>query len=102
MASLGLGTSPIYRNRYRMSEAQRALALLGERATIVTPEAAVHGVGEDLEDDLVLATAITGRASYLVTGDKWLQEVQYLQDTAIVSPRQFLTWLEREAGGQER
>ncbi len=61
------------------------------------PVTTVRGVGEDLEDDLVLATAIAGRAPYLVTGDRWLRAIEHFQDVAIVTPRQLLTWLEREA-----
>ena len=56
----------------------------------------MHGVAEDAEDDLVLATAIAGGAGYLVTGDKFLQTLGHYQNVAILSPQQFLTLLADE------
>lgn len=60
----------------------------------MVPTTTVRGGGEDLEDDLVLATAIAGEARFLVTGDKHLQRIDHYQGTIILSPRQFLDVLE--------
>ncbi|MCC7021329.1 MAG: hypothetical protein IT338_00795 [Thermomicrobiales bacterium] len=49
------------------------------------------------EDDLILATAVACRASYLVTGDRKLRAVGAFRGVAILSPREFLTRLEDEA-----
>ena len=57
------------RTRYHQNEAGRALALLRSRADLVTPVGTVRGVADDEEDDLVLATAVAGNGSHLVTGD---------------------------------
>lgn len=87
---------PYWARRYDANRIQEALALLRERAETVLPAAGVRGMGEDEEDDLVIATAIAGKAHFLVTGDKALQSLVRVADIAIVSPRQFLDRLERE------
>lgn len=51
---------PYWRARYQAYEAQRAIALLRTRASIVAPASGIHGIAADEEDDLVLATAVAG------------------------------------------
>lgn len=63
----------------------------------VPPADNVRGVAEDLEDDLVLATAVAGRADFLVTGDRWLREVGEDGGVRIVTPREFLDLMEEES-----
>lgn len=60
----------------------------------------MHGVGEDEEDDLILATALAGDIAYLVTGERTLQDLGSYRDLLILSPRQFLT-VREETGGQQ-
>lgn len=61
---------------------------------IVTPlTLTVTGVATHPEDDLILATAVAGGASFLVTGDRKLRAVETFRDVAILSPREFLTRL---------
>lgn len=64
---------PYYQQRYSTERVRQTLALLRAEATLVLPATSVHGVAEDTEDDLVLATAIAGDAGFLVTGDRPLQ-----------------------------
>lgn len=91
---------PYWAARYTADQVQKALAVLRERATIVVPVTTVHGVGEDEEDDLVLATAISGNATYLVTGDKAMQALRGFQGATILSPRQFLELLKQDQSGE--
>lgn len=95
-------TNPYYRARYRADEAQRALALLRARATVVTPMTSVHDVGNDEEDDLVLATAVAGQVPYLVTGDKGLLALNSYQGITILAPRVFLDLVAQQEDGAER
>jgi putative PIN family toxin of toxin-antitoxin system len=90
-------SDPWFRERYSPHEAQQALALLRERATMVLPAQGVTGIAADEEDDLVLATAIAGRASVLVTGDRRLREIVNFQGIVICSPREFVSALEQGA-----
>jgi len=70
--------------------------LLRTSATIVVPATTVSGVGEDPEDDLVIATALAGNADFLVTGDKHLQGLGRFRGITILDPHQFLEWLQSE------
>jgi predicted nucleic acid-binding protein len=55
----------------------------------------VNGVATHPEDDLVLSTALSGKADYLVTGDKrFVARVATYQGVRLISPRDFLTLLE--------
>lgn len=51
---------PYSQRRYRLDQVEQTLALLRSEATLVVPVTTVRGVAADLEDDLVLATAIAG------------------------------------------
>lgn len=57
----------------------------------------VSGVATHPEDDLVLATAISAQADYLVTGDRQLLKLGSFEGVAIISPAGFLDVL----GGQD-
>lgn len=87
--------------RHRLSASQRAhnLALLRAEATVVPLTVEVRGEATHPEDDLVLATAVSGEAGFLVTGDMKLQKLGSYLAVAIVSPREFLDILEGEAPG---
>jgi predicted nucleic acid-binding protein len=59
-------------------------------ATLVAITVPVHDVATHYEDDVVLATAISAVADYLVTGDRQLQLLGTIDGIVIVSPREFL------------
>jgi len=74
---------------------QHAAALERETVhTAITHE--VHGVATHPEVDLILATAVSAAADYLVTGDKQLQALGSYGGVLILSPRAFLDVLEAE------
>lgn len=50
----------------------------------------VEGVASHAEDDLVLSTAASANADYLMTGDAGLLAIRWYGSTQIVSPRDFL------------
>ncbi|HEU5432515.1 MAG TPA: putative toxin-antitoxin system toxin component, PIN family [Thermomicrobiales bacterium] len=83
----------------RLSPAAIAYALNALRVdAVVQPlTAAVAGVASHPEDDLILATAVSARAPYLVTGDRRLRGRGAYRGTEILSPRRFLAVLESEA-----
>lgn len=89
---------PYFQRRYRPEQIEQTLSLLRSQATLVIPVSTVRGVAADSEDDLVLATAVAGNATHLVTGDRYLQAVARYASTIIVSPRQFLDVLADERG----
>ncbi len=71
------------------------LAQLNEEAEIVTPAELRGGVCRDEDDDVVLATALAGKADVIVTGDEDLLVLKKFRGIEILSPRQFLKRLDR-------
>ncbi len=84
--------------RHQLTPQQRAgtIALFRSDALVTPLTTVVHGVATHPEDDFVLATAVSGHADFLVTGDKKLQQVGRYQDVTIVSPVQFLDVLTQQ------
>ena len=70
------------------------LELLEEETERVSLRVAVQGVATHPEDDLILATAVSAQADYLVTGDKQLLALGSFQGVRIVAPAAFLAILE--------
>lgn len=83
-----------FRQRLTPDEIQADLDLLRAKSTVVSISVSVRGVATHREDDLVLATAKSGRAGYLVTGDKQLLRLGAYDGIVILSPRAFLVVLE--------
>lgn len=79
-----------FRRRLTAAETNAFLALLRQEAILAPITASVQGVAPDAEDDLVLATAMSGQADYLVTGDAAFLDLQTYRGVRIVSPRAFL------------
>jgi putative PIN family toxin of toxin-antitoxin system len=86
---------PYYQARFTQEQVQAAEHLLKAQAQSVAVEVQVAAVATHPEDDAILATAISGQADFLVTGDRQLQRLGTYQGIAIVSPREFLTLLDR-------
>lgn len=87
-------TKPYYRTRRLLTHIEAAERFVTSVATIVVPTIVVSGVAPHLEDDLVLASAVSAEADYLVTGDKRFQEIGSYGGVIILSPRAFLELLE--------
>jgi uncharacterized protein len=89
-----------FRRRLSPPQLSRAAALLRYRATQTPMTTTVHGIATHPEDDLVLATAVSAKVEYLVTGDSKLQGLGSYEGVRLVSPVEFLAILqaEREAG----
>ena len=66
-----------------------ALAAYAQLCEFVEPVALSAPVCRDPDDDVVLATALSGRAEYLVTGDDDLLALENYHGIEILSPRQF-------------
>jgi uncharacterized protein len=93
--------SPWFRLRYPRQQADEALATLRARARIVVPAAGIHGFAPDWEDDLVLATAVAGSASYLVTGDRRFRMISSHDAIMIRTPREFVHILDQTMDSNE-
>ena len=78
------------------------------RAGVFTAESTqlvveVHGIATHPEDDLIVSTAVSARADYLVTGDRKLPEIVTFAGVRVLSPRGFVEILniEKDRGGAE-
>jgi putative PIN family toxin of toxin-antitoxin system len=84
---------PYFRQRLTVEQSSRFLVLLRRGATVSPITVQVQGVASHPSDDLVLATVISAKADYLVTGDANLQQLGSYESVTILSPREFLDLL---------
>ena len=83
-----------FARRLNQDQISRVLAAMADEAAITPITVTVSGVATHPEDDLILATAVSGHADYLVTGDRQLLQLGSYQGVRILSPRAFLELLE--------
>jgi uncharacterized protein len=92
-------SSPYFDRFLSADDRLAALEALRVDATVVPVTVEVTGVATHPEDDLVLATAVSGRVDYLVTLDRQLLRLGVYEGVRIVSTREFLTILQAEVDG---
>jgi len=71
------------------AEANAAACLIQSRAQWVVPLRLSQPVCRDPDDDVVLATALAGKAQVIVTGDKDLIILKSYQEIPIIRPTDF-------------
>lgn len=87
------------RYSYEDVDVERFAASFREIAKVVAGAADVSGAVRDPGDDIILASAASARADYIVTRDKDLLDLKTFRKTWIVSPEDFLRTLrERDSG----
>ena len=89
-------SDPYFLNRLPAEEIALYLAMVQSTVTVVPITEEVHNVATHPEDDFILATAVSAKADYLVTGDTKLQHLGTYQKVTILSPRRFLEILKQE------
>src|SRR4030042_5276059 len=72
------------------SQVERFLSIMVRMAKIVPDNALFKEVASDPDDDVVLNAAYTGKADYIVTGDKHLLTLNNFKKTKIVTVNQML------------
>ena len=90
-------TDAYFVRRFSPDEAAAALASLAAGAHITELTVPVDAVATHPEDDLVLASALSGDASVLCTRDKQLLRLRAYETVSILSPGELLARLETEA-----
>lgn len=85
---------PYFVGRIPREVAERWLRRIDRKAESTAITITLSGVASHPEDDLILATAVSGSAGYLVTGDRQLQRLRSFQGVVIISPAEFLAELE--------
>jgi putative PIN family toxin of toxin-antitoxin system len=86
----------ILARRHEIGPAARvALAAYVDLCEFVEPKPLSERICRDADDDVVLATALAGKADVIVTGDEDLLVLRKIRGIKILSPRQFLELLDK-------
>lgn len=87
---------PRLRVKYGLSEStlRAVIRLIVLRSELITAEASI-AVCRDPKDDKFLEVAVAGQADLIISGDEDLLVLDPYAGIPIVSPRQFLTMLDR-------
>ena len=72
------------------------LQIYQDSATVLKPKSLRKPVCRDPDDDELLAIALAGKAEIILTGDKDLLTLKQFQGIKILSPRQFVEWMDRQ------
>ena len=88
-------TNPYFNSRLSPADIGAALARFQTEAVMQPVTEQVAGVATHPQDDVILATALSAQALYLVTGDKPLLERGAYEGIQLLSPRQFLELLDQ-------
>jgi putative PIN family toxin of toxin-antitoxin system len=78
--------------RQRAADVQSALRLFTQAFTLVEPSALDVPVCRDRDDDVVLATALTGACGAIVTGDQDLLILDPFRGIRVITPTAFWQW----------
>jgi putative PIN family toxin of toxin-antitoxin system len=78
--------------RQRAIDVRAALMLFGETFTVVTPTPLESPVCRDPDDDVVLATALTGARVAIISGDEDLLVLDPFQGIRVLAPSAFWKW----------
>lgn len=98
MALARTWTKPYFVARLSGSQKQRNFEQLTKFSISMQPDRSVRGVCDDEEDDLVLGTAVTAEAEFLVTGDKGLLRIGEYRGVLIIDAATFLVLVRDEPG----
>ena len=74
---------------YSQEDADAAIALIKSKVQLVIPVPLSQSVCRDADDGLVLATAVTGDAHCIITGDKDLLVLKQFEGVDIIRPAEF-------------
>lgn len=87
------------REKFRISEINREVIKrkVAQTSEIVQPKAVPRVIAEDPDDNHVLACAIEGNATLIVSGNKHLLCLKEYQSIPIIRPMDFLRIFEKES-----
>jgi putative PIN family toxin of toxin-antitoxin system len=85
---------PYFAGRLSLDDIAMYLRFVRSTAIVAPLTIAINGVATHPEDDIVLATAISARAEYLIIGDAQLRKLGTFGGTLILRPREFMSILD--------
>lgn len=83
---------------YESKDISRLVEAVRDVAEVVAVRSDFKVVEEDPDDDIVVNTAIDGKAEYIVSGDRHLNRLKRFRDVKIVTPKAFLEIVTRKFG----
>ncbi|MHB8595447.1 MAG: putative toxin-antitoxin system toxin component, PIN family [Ktedonobacteraceae bacterium] len=86
---------PYFADRLKSHEIGTYIAGIRKDATLIPIRTHVNGVASHPQDDLVIATAIDGKADFIVTRDNGLLHVEKYQGVQIIDPYTFFHLIRR-------
>ncbi len=86
------------RFNYSKTDVKEFTGAIRSVAKIVSMKSNFKVVEEDPKDDMILNIAYDGKAAYIVSGDRHLQNVRKFRGITVVSPRQFMGIITRRFG----
>src|SRR5919199_2323151 len=89
--------SPYFTARLSAKERADYLTLVKHLSVLVPITSRVVGIATHPEDDVILATAVSAQAQYLVSGDRKLQRLATYKGIRILSPAAFLEQVLKKA-----
>ncbi len=87
---------PYFTERRSIQLIEATLEIIQQRALMAALTVSVSGIATHPEDDLVLATAVSASADVLVSGDRQLLKLGSFEGVRILSPRDFLQFLDEQ------
>jgi uncharacterized protein len=86
------------RDKFNVTNAQieKFLSILVRYAIVVPVQSNSKIVMEDPDDDMILDTALCGKADYIVSGDKHLLKIARYQNVQILSINEFLQKIDKK------
>jgi putative PIN family toxin of toxin-antitoxin system len=69
--------------------AQNIITYIRDISEVVEPEELYEPICRDRDDDMIIATALAGKAQFIITGDKDLLVLKSYEDIRMLTPREF-------------
>jgi putative PIN family toxin of toxin-antitoxin system len=91
---------PYFTDRIQPAFFSATVGRLQDLAMQVEISIFVEGAATHPEDDLTLATAVSAAADILVTGDRQLRKLGSFQGVIILSPAEFIDFLDQQSARQ--
>ena len=89
----------VSRPKFKLSqyEVKKFIGAIRRTVEIVTVRAQFKVIKEDPDDDLILNTAVSGKANYIVSGDTHLLKLKNFRGTKIVTANKMLEILNKRS-----
>jgi putative PIN family toxin of toxin-antitoxin system len=87
----------ISRDKFSVTSSQvdRFISILARNAKMVSVHCISKVILEDPDDDMILATALIGKANYIISGDKHLLKIASYNKLKIVSVTEFINKIQQ-------